>query len=146
MDFCKNLFDRPLFGSRCFLAYAVHYNTLALGTGLNGLLARFLLRFVGSELRLQQVVLGPTDLRVGVLLNREALGGQELHHGVQPLVEFPGNLAQSHLCKQLGMIKVQTGGMANMATAFDVWLARHANHLRIHPAGPIYLIEPRWFD
>jgi hypothetical protein len=65
---------------------ALLYHLLALGLDL----------LVGAELLEQQVVEVARDLGVRVAFHLVALLFKELHHGVQPQVEFPSHLAQSY--------------------------------------------------
>ncbi len=60
--------------------------------------------------------------------------------------KFDGNLAQTHLQRQLSMQLVTPNASPHIARAFAAWQATHTNHIRIHPSGPKLLIAPSWFD
>ncbi len=59
--------------------------------------------------------------------------------------KFDGNLAQTHLQRQLNMRLTTPSESPLIAQAFAVWQAAQVNHIRIHPSGPMFLIAPSWF-
>lgn len=59
--------------------------------------------------------------------------------------KFDGNLAHTHLTKQLNMSLTTPAASPTMAIHFDHWLATQTNHIRIHPSGPMILVAPSWF-
>ena len=59
--------------------------------------------------------------------------------------KFDGNLAQSHLQRQLNMRLTTPEESPHISHNFASWQARHANHIRVHPSGPIFLVAPNWF-
>ncbi len=59
--------------------------------------------------------------------------------------KFDGNLAHTHLTKQLNMTLTIPETTPAIATHFDHWLATQTNHIRVHPSGPMLLVAPIWF-
>lgn len=59
--------------------------------------------------------------------------------------KFDGNLAQTHLQRQLNMRLVERADHPEIAKQFDHWLTTNTQHIRIHPSGPKFLVAPIWF-
>jgi len=56
-----------------------------------------------------------------------------------------GNLAQSHLQRQLNMHLTTSDESPHVSQVFTTWQATQANHVRVHPSGPLFLVAPSWF-
>jgi len=59
--------------------------------------------------------------------------------------KFDGNLAQTHLQRQLIMTFTKPSDSPTIASDFDRWLARKSSCIRVHPSAPIFLTAPSWF-
>ncbi len=59
--------------------------------------------------------------------------------------KFDGNLAHTHLQRQLSMRLTTVDESPHMSQAFTTWQAMNAAHIRIHPSGPQFLVAPSWF-
>ena len=59
--------------------------------------------------------------------------------------KFDGNLAQSHLQRQLNMRLTTPDESPHISQAFAAWQATQVNHIRVHPSGSTFLIAPSWF-
>jgi len=59
--------------------------------------------------------------------------------------KFDGNLARTHLQRQLNMCLTTPQESPAIADAFVAWQATQVNHIRIHPGGPLFLVAPSWF-
>ncbi|MCA9125654.1 MAG: hypothetical protein KDB22_01170 [Planctomycetales bacterium] len=59
--------------------------------------------------------------------------------------KFDGNLAQTHLQRQLNMRLITPEKSPVDAEAFAAWQATQFNHIRTHPKGPLFLVAPSWF-
>lgn len=59
--------------------------------------------------------------------------------------KFDGNLAQTHLQRQLNMRLTTPEESGVIAEAFTAWQATQVNHIRVHPNGPEFLTAPNWF-
>ena len=59
--------------------------------------------------------------------------------------KFDGNLAQTHLQRQLNMRLTTPTDSPHVARAFVTWQAFHTNRIRVHPSGPLFLEAPSWF-
>ena len=58
---------------------------------------------------------------------------------------FDGHAQRTHLVDRLGMQMVAPAAAPAIASRFAQWQARHADAIRVHPAGPIFLAPPVWF-
>jgi hypothetical protein len=56
-----------------------------------------------------------------------------------------GGRAQTHLTERLGMVARPRTEVAEIAAAFESWLAGYGDSLKLHPQGPIFLCAPAWF-
>jgi len=59
--------------------------------------------------------------------------------------KFDGNLAQSHLQRQLNMRLTTPDESPHISQAFTTWQATQINHVWVHPSGPLFLVAPSWF-
>ena len=59
--------------------------------------------------------------------------------------KFDGNLAQTHLHRQLSMHLTPAVESPHISQAFTTWQDFNADHIRIHPSGPLFLVAPSWF-
>lgn len=59
--------------------------------------------------------------------------------------KFDGNLAQSHLQRQLNMRLTTPDESPQISQAFNTWQSTQINHVRVHPRGPLFLVAPSWF-
>ena len=58
---------------------------------------------------------------------------------------FDGRRAWMHLVNNLAMVPYEPRNAPNIRSFFDEWLKVHQNSINVHPAGPIFLVPPRWF-
>jgi hypothetical protein len=56
-----------------------------------------------------------------------------------------GGRAQRHLTHGLGMTAVNPEEMSELDAAFSQWHKRHDDCIVVHPAGPVFLLSPKWF-
>jgi hypothetical protein len=56
-----------------------------------------------------------------------------------------GHRAQRHLTAGLGMTTRDREQPPEVGAAFSGWHERHADVVRLHPAGPLFLLSPDWF-
>ena len=59
--------------------------------------------------------------------------------------KFDGNLAQTHLQRQLNMHLITPEQSPAIAKSFASWHATQIDHIRIHASGPQFLVAPSWF-
>lgn len=59
--------------------------------------------------------------------------------------KFDGNLAQTHLQHRLSMYLASAKESPHISEAFSNWQHLNADHIRIHPSGPLFLVAPSWF-
>jgi hypothetical protein len=59
--------------------------------------------------------------------------------------KFDGNLAQTHLQRNLNMLVTTRAESPHITHAFAAWQATHNDHISTHPSGPVFLMAPRWF-
>ncbi|QDV68820.1 hypothetical protein Poly24_25330 [Rosistilla carotiformis] len=60
--------------------------------------------------------------------------------------KFDGNLAQTHLQRQLNMRLTTLEQSPAIEEAFVAWQTTKTNRIRTHPKGPLFLVAPNWFD
>jgi hypothetical protein len=56
-----------------------------------------------------------------------------------------GGRAQRHLTHGLGMTAGNPKEFPDLDAAFSQWRERHADSIVLHPAGPVFLLSPKWF-
>lgn len=59
--------------------------------------------------------------------------------------KFDGNLAQTHLQRQLSMRVTTAEEAPHISQAFRNWQELNTHHIRINPSGPLFLVAPSWF-
>ncbi len=59
--------------------------------------------------------------------------------------KFDGNLAQTHLQRQLSMRCTTAEESRLSLKQFRKWQDLNTDHIRIHPNGPLFLVAPSWF-
>ncbi|WOD40456.1 hypothetical protein [Nodosilinea sp. E11] len=58
---------------------------------------------------------------------------------------FDGRRARIHLTNCLGMTAINLLQAPHFEKIFEEWLNIFGNSIRVHPAGPIFLLPPTWF-
>jgi hypothetical protein len=87
--------------------------------------------------------------REGAVLIRAAKSEMtmELYAGVDDGDRrFDGRRARIHLTNNLGMIQKSPQEDQNVLGHFHKWLSRYTEFITIHPAGPTFIVPPRWFQ
>jgi len=56
-----------------------------------------------------------------------------------------GHEARDHLTKNLAMSLTTPAEVPAILASFSHWLERHQAQVRVHPAGPQFLLPPAWF-
>jgi hypothetical protein len=59
---------------------------------------------------------------------------------------FDGARAREHLTRRLAMVPKGLGEVPKLAERFAMWLKRYGEAVAVHPAGPVVLFPPAWFD
>jgi hypothetical protein len=57
---------------------------------------------------------------------------------------FDGHRARTHLTQSLAMPTHTANEVPEVPSLFDNWLSRHAENIKVHPKGPIFLFLPQW--
>jgi len=59
---------------------------------------------------------------------------------------FDGRRARIHLTNNLGMIQISPQEDRSILGHFHKWVSRYTECITIHPAGPAFILPPRWFQ
>jgi hypothetical protein len=81
------------------------------------------------------------------------MGSQELSRMTIPFYSqidanhslFDGNRAWNHLVNNLAMEVIEPDQMPFLYDMFARWLKNNENFVNVHPAGPKFIIAPKWF-
>lgn len=57
---------------------------------------------------------------------------------------FDGHRARVHLTKNLAMQAYSANEVPEIIPPFDSWLAHQTKNIKVHPAGPVFLLLPQW--
>jgi hypothetical protein len=59
---------------------------------------------------------------------------------------FDGGRARMHLTDNLAMKPHPADDARNVLPFFEKWLNKHSESITLHPAGPVFLLPPVWFE
>jgi hypothetical protein len=59
---------------------------------------------------------------------------------------FDGTRARTHLTDNLGMVRILPQEDQHILSHFHKWLSRYKESIAIHPAGPVFMLPPKWFQ
>jgi hypothetical protein len=85
--------------------------------------------------------------QVGASMSRLATMTVEVYTQAADAVgrRLDGHEARDHLTRNLAMIITRAEAAPPILAHFSRWFERHRDRLRVHPAGPLFLIPPEWF-